>query len=227
MLRFLGGGARSEGGLPNRKMILMKTKLKSLWCAVALSSLLTSVAYSQSEKPDAEGYIRDWLMLAPVSIGAENLGADFIGKEQVEKESALKPKAGDKLKVKDKELAWKAIKGKDAVIDLNAELGTPTENAAGYLVAYIVCENELTDLKMLVGCNDQGRIYLNGKEVFTHTEPGPIEKDAHKVEKLTLVKGVNVIVFKIINDTNDWQGCVRFTDKSDKPVTNYTVKLSP
>ena len=59
------------------------------------------------------------------------------------------------------------------------------------------------------------------------TEPGPIEKDAHKVEKITLTKGVNVIVFKIINDTNDWQGCVRFTDKSDKPVTGYAVKLTP
>jgi hypothetical protein len=205
----------------------MKTPFNSLWCAAALSALLAGVACGQSGKPDTNGYIRDWLMLAPVSIGEENLGTDFIDKDQIEKESTLKPKAGDKLKVKDKEFAWKSVKGKEAVIDLNAELGAPHENAAGYLVAYVVCDNDIADLNMLVGCNDQGRIYLNGKEVFIHTEPGPLEQDAHKVEKLTLVKGVNVIVFKIINDTNNWQGCLRFTDKSNKPVTGFTVKLTP
>ena len=211
----------------------MKILFKSLCGAVALSMLLAGVAHAQDKKPeakadlkpDAEGFIRDWLMLAPISIGAENLGADFIGKEQVEKEAALKPKAGDKIKVKDKELVWKAIKGKEAVIDLNNELNSREENVAGYLVAYINCEKELADLNMLIGCNDQARIYLNGKEVFLYSDPGALQQDSNKVEKMTLTKGVNVIVFKIINDTNDWQGCLRFTDKADKPVTSFTIKL--
>jgi hypothetical protein len=47
------------------------------------------------------------------------------------------------------------------------------------------------------------------------------------VEKLTLNKGVNTIVFKVINEVNNWQGCLRFTDKGGKPVTDFVVKLSP
>ena len=46
-------------------------------------------------------------------------------------------------------------------------------------------------------------------------------------EKMTLNKGVNVIVFKVINENNNWQGCLRFTDKDSKPVTNVAVKLAP
>jgi hypothetical protein len=205
----------------------MKHPLKTLHYALAFSALVSVAAYGEDIKPDAEGYVRNWLMLAPIPIGEDTSGSEAISKDQVEKESALKPKAGDKVKVKDKELVWKAIKSKEAVVDINNELNTREENVAGYLVAYINCEKELTDLNMLIGCNDEARIYLNGKEIFLHSEPGTLQQDEHKVEKLTLTKGTNVIVFKIINDTNDWQGCIRFKDKADKPVTEFTVKLEP
>jgi hypothetical protein len=44
---------------------------------------------------------------------------------------------------------------------------------------------------------------------------------------VTLNKGVNVLVFKVINQENDWQACARFKDKADKPVTAFTVKTAP
>ena len=94
------------------------------------------------------------------------------------------------------------------------------------MVAYLVCEKELTDLALLIGSNDQARIYLNGKEIFKFTETRTIEKDSDKVKKLTLNKGVNTIVFKVINEVNNWQGCLRFTDNG-KAVTDFAVKLSP
>ena len=75
--------------------------------------------------------------------------------------------------------------------------------------------------------NDQGRVYLNGKAIFKFTEARPLEKDSDKVQNLTLNKGVNTIVFKVINENNNWQGCLRFTDKNGKPVTDCAVKLSP
>jgi hypothetical protein len=196
-------------------------------CAVAIGSLVVSVVHGQDAKPDAEGFIRHWLMLAPIPLGQDNAGAEFIGKEQVEKEASLKPKEGDKVKVKDKELTWKSVQSKEAVFDFNETLGSPQENVAGYLVAYLVCDKELTDLTLLIGNNDQSRTYLNGKEVFKYTETGTLEKDSNKVEKLILNKGVNIIVFKVINENNNWQGCLRFTDKSGKAVTNFAVKQSP
>jgi hypothetical protein len=205
----------------------MKHPLSTLLCAAVIAALSVTGLRAADAKPDAEGYIRNWLLLAPIPIGEEGAGAEHIGKEQIEKESALKPKDGEKIKVKDKELTWKAVQSKEAVFDFNETLGSQQENVAGYLVVYIVCEKELTDLVMLVGNNDQGRVYLNGKEVYKHADPGPLEKDSGKAEKITLNKGVNVVVFKVINDTNNWQGCLRFTDKKEKPVTDYTVKLAP
>src|SRR2546426_405456 len=45
--------------------------------------------------------------------------------------------------------------------------------------------------------------------------------------KLAPKKGVKAIVFKIINDKNDWQGALRFKTKDDKAVTNLKIKLAP
>ena len=210
----------------------MKTQFKFMLCAVVAGSLAAGgIALgddaSPQAKPDAEGYVRDWLVLAPIPLGQENAGADLIGKDQIEKEASLAPKAGDKIKVNDKEFTWKSVHTKDSSFDLNAILGGPNENAAGYLVAYLVCDKELSDLTLLIGSNDQGRLYLNGKEVFKFTETRALEKDSDKVEHLTLKKGVNTIVFKVINENNNWEGCVRFTDKGGKAVTDFTVKLSP
>ena len=36
-------------------------------------------------------------------------------------------------------------------------------------------------------------------------------------ENVALVKGVNVVVFKIVNEKEDWSGCLRLTDKDGKP----------
>ena len=191
---------------------------------LCLSAAVT--ARAQEAKPDAEGFVRDWLMLAPFPI-AESSGADEIDKKQIAEEASLKPKAGDKQKIGDKELEWKAIKSADYEVDLNKTLATDNENVVGYLVAYVVCDKEMPDLTLLMGSNDQGKVYLNGKEVVKNTEGRTLDKDSDKAEKLTLDKGRNTIVFKVINESNNWEGCLRFKDKDGKAVTNFVVKTAP
>jgi hypothetical protein len=188
-------------------------------------ALLSLPARAADAKPDDEGFIRDWLMLAPASIA--DTGADEIDKKQIADEGAIKPKAGDKQKVGDKELEWKAIQAGDYHVDFNKTLGNDNENVVGYLVAYVVADKAMPDLTLLVGSNDQGKVYLNGKEVVKNTEGRTLDKDSDKAEKLTLNKGLNVIVFKVINESNNWEGCLRFKDKDGKPVTGYTVKTAP
>ena len=39
--------------------------------------------------------------------------------------------------------------------------------------------------------------------------------------------GLNVIIFKIFNEQNSWQGAMRFLDKSGAPLTNLKIKLTP
>src|SRR3954471_9267801 len=204
----------------------MRNALLVSACALALSLSTFAARAQDAAKPDAEVFIRDWLMLAPFSI-PESSGADEIDKKQVENESALKPKAGDKQKVAGREEAWKAVKAKEFSVDLNQAVGTPNEDAVGYLGTYVVADKDMPDLTLLIGSNDEAKVYLNGKEVIKFDQTRTVEKDSDKAEKVTLNKGTNTIIFKIINEKNDWGGCLRFKDKDGKPVTDVKVQLMP
>ena len=175
----------------------------------------------------SDGYIRDWLLLAPIQLASDSDGAEAINKNQVADEALLKPKAGDKVTVDGKELTWKKIKATDYFLDLNAILNKDTEKTVGYAVSYVRAEAERSNLQLKMGSNDQGKVYLNGKVLLKATEPRPLEEDADTARNVTLNKGVNVVVFKIFNEGNDWQGCLRFTDTSGKAVTNLVIRLEP
>jgi hypothetical protein len=205
----------------------MRHRLALLSCVTTLALILvTAPTRAQDMKPDEEGFIRDWLILGPFPI-AESSGQDEIDKKQIPEEAAIKPKEGEKQKVGDKEQTWKAVKAKDYHLDLNEALGGSNEDVVGYIVAYVVCDKAMPDLTMLMGSNDQGKVYVNGKEVVKNDTGRSLEKDTDKAEHVNLDKGSNVIVFKVINEKNNWEACLRFVDKAGKPVTNYTVKLAP
>jgi hypothetical protein len=180
-----------------------------------------------SFKPDEEGFIRNWLVLAPLPFGEAQNGAEALGKEQTAGEGKLQPKEGDKVKSGDKEIAWKAHKCEKHLIDFNAFLGNQTEDSVGYAVCYVVTEDEIKDLTMKTGSDDQAKVYLNGKEIFKNEEARAADKDQDSTADITLKKGTNVIVFKVVNEKVDWSGCLRFVDKDGKPVTNFKVSLKP
>ena len=81
-------------------------------------------------------------------------------------------------------------------------------------------------MTMTVASNDQGRLYLNGKDIYAFTEARTLELDADK-GKVTLNKGLNVVVFKIVNEQGNWQGAMRFLDNADAPLRDLKIKLSP
>ena len=204
----------------------MKKLISTIGSVVLLGLLMPEAGAADALKPDSAGYIRDWVMLAPIALPEDASCADLIAKEQVKGEAALKPKAGDKIKVNDKELTWKNITASTNYFDFNAILKTENDHAAGFMVTYIECDREMPDVTMAVASNDQGRLYLNGKDIYVFTEARPLELDADK-GNVTLNKGVNVVVFKIINEQNNWQGALRFLDKAGAPVKDLRIKLSP
>ena len=111
-----------------------------------------------------------WLVLAPISFADGESGADALNREQVKDEAKLKPKAGAKVKMGDKELVWKEHTCPEHLLDFNAFLGNTTEDSVAYAVTYIVSPAELTGVKMKTGSDDQVKVYLNGKEVFKFSE---------------------------------------------------------
>ena len=174
--------------------------------------------------PDAEGFIRDWLVLAPIPLDGES-GADYIDKDFIGGEAAAKPKAGDTVTVGGKQLTWTPHKSPDYYIDFLAAFGkTRGEYVAGYAVAYIDADEDMK-LTLALSSNDQGKAWLNGQQVFRFADTRTLEKDSDRSD-VTLKKGRNVLVLKVINETNNWQGCARFL-KDGAPVKNLRISLTP
>jgi len=189
----------------------------------ALALLLAAPA-QETFAPDGEGFIRNWLVLAPIAI-EEGSGAAEIDKDLVSGEAKLKPKAGEKAKIDGKEAAWTAHKTADWFIDFLVSFGKDRgEDVCGYAVAYVIAEDTMK-VKLAVGSNDQCKAFVNGKEVVKFTETRTLEKDTETAE-VSLAKGQNILVLKVINEKNNWQGCARFL-KDGSPVKNIKISLTP
>ena len=206
--------------------MIMKKHFSTLGAAALFGLLMLKGGAAEAATLDPEGYIRDWVMLAPIALPEGSPAADALLKEQVKDEAALKPKDGDKIKINGKELTWRKITAPTNYFDFNAILKTVNDHAAGFMVTYVECEKDMPDVTMAVGSNDEGRIYFNGVDIYAFTEARILELDADK-GRVKLNKGVNVIVFKIINEQGNWQGAMRFLDKDGAPVKNLKIKLSP
>jgi serine/threonine protein kinase len=166
---------------------------------------------------DADGFIQRWLVLAPIPLAPNEPGAAALGKEQLPDEAKLRPAAGEKVKVGDRQLVWREYLCPDFLLDFTVFLGAQTEDSVAYAMTLVVAPEEFKGVRMKTGSDDQAKVYLNGKEVFKFTEPRPTARDQDTTE-VTLNKGVNVLVVKVVNEKVDWSFCVRFTDKDDKPL---------
>ena len=204
----------------------MKKIFYTIAMAVMLALCTSSVRAAEPAGIDSAGYVRDWLMLAPIVLPDGPSAGDLLIRDQIKKEADFKPKAGDTVKVNRKELTWKKINTATNYFDFNAILDSINDRVTGYMVTYVECDEEIPDVMMSVGSNDQGRIYFNGVDIYAFTEARTLMIDADK-GKVRLKKGVNVIVFKIINETNSWQGSLRLTDMAGKPLKGLKVRLSP
>jgi uncharacterized Zn ribbon protein len=189
--------------------------------AVLASAILAPV---QTYSPDADGFIRNWLVLAPIAV-QEDSGASEIEKDFLGGEATIKPKPDQKVNVDGKILSWQAHQTPDYFIDFRQAFGAERgEDAAGYAVAYVIAD-EAMNVKLSVGSNDQCKAWVNGKEILKFAETRTLDKDTDSGD-VALVKGQNVLVFKVINEKNNWQGSARFM-KDGAAVKNIKISLTP
>jgi hypothetical protein len=77
------------------------------------------------------------------------------------------------------------------------------------------------------GSDDQAKIYLNGKAMYKHPFTRPCTPDEDMVEHITLHKGTNVLVFKVVNVRAAWEGCIRLVERTGLPAKGIRVSLTP
>jgi hypothetical protein len=179
---------------------------------------------SQTASPDAEGFIRNWLVLAPIAV-QEDSGATEIDRDLLGGEAAIKPKPGDKVNADGKILSWTPHQASDYLVDFRQSFGAERgEDAAGYAVAYVIADDEM-NVKLSIGSNDQCKVWLNGRQVIKFVDTRTFDKDTDSAD-VTLAKGQNVLVFKVINEKNNWQGAARFL-QGTTPVRNVRISTTP
>ena len=173
------------------------------------------------------GAIREWLLLAPIGFDGTN-GAKALAQQQIPGEAHLHPRAGDRSRIGRSNLVWQEFHLDDYGLDFK-ELTQKTN--ADWCVAYAVCyiESEASqpDLIMKVGSDDQSKVYLNGKERYRCEEPRSFVPEQDEVRGVALKAGLNVLVFKVVNEKVDWRGSIRFTDVAGQPVKGLRVTLDP
>jgi hypothetical protein len=179
---------------------------------------------AETFNPDAEGFIRNWLVLAPIAV-QEDSGATEIEKDFLGGEAGVTPRPDEKVNIDGKILSWKPHQTSDYFIDFRQSFGAERgEDVAGYAVAYVLADDEMK-VKLSVGSNDQCKVWLNGKPVIKFAETRTFDKDTDTAD-VTLVKGQNVLVFKVVNEKNNWQGSARFI-KDGAGVKNLRISLAP
>ena len=105
-------------------------------------------------------------------------------------------------------------------------LGQETNHSVAYAVCYLDSDRARDQLWLEVGSDDQAKVYLNGEEVYQYPLPRPLA-GLDKVGPVTLRPGTNVLVFKVVNENEEWLGCVRLMDEDGKPVQGVRAHRTP
>ena len=171
--------------------------------------------------------IRQWLVLAPIPFEGQTEAAALkaLDQEQVPGEAHLRPRAGDRVAIGQSESMWTEVR--DYLLDFNQLAGKQTEWSVAYAVCYLQSDTDRTGLRMEVGSDDQAKIYLNGREIYRNPTARECIPDQDLVEGVELKTGLNVLVFKVVNETEVWQGSVRLTDAYGQEVKGVRVTLAP
>jgi WD40 repeat protein len=176
--------------------------------------------------PEARGFVQDWLLLLPLPLAPGKSGAESLDQEQLPGEAMLRPRAGEGVSVAGQELHWRTHRSPELVLDFNEVLGSVTPSSVAYAVCYLESERARENLWLQVGSDDQAKVYLNGQEVYQSRLIRALTA-LDTAGPVALRQGTNVLVFKVVNVSAEWQGCVRLVDDEGLPAEGIRVKLMP
>jgi hypothetical protein len=222
--------ARADPGYPAHTQPLDVLRLeeirmkRSVLALAILTALVVPTTAQESFSPDPEGFIRNWLVLAPIRMVGQS-GAEEMHFDALNGEAGVKPSPDGRPLVGGQAMTWTPHQAEAYYIDFRQSFDRDNgEYAIGYAVTYVHADAPMK-LTLALGTNDQGKAWFNGREVMSHEEARTLSRDENRIP-VALVQGQNVLVLKVINEVNNWQACARFLD-GDKPVTGLRISLTP
>jgi len=163
-------------------------------------------------------------VLGPIPFAGQD-GTAALDQALIPDGALRRPREGERVQDGQSERVWRAVRQEDDKLDLARVFGGEHDYNAAYAVCYLVADSPKTGLTLHVSSDDQARILLNGQEIYRQTEAQSWELSQDWVTGVNLRFGVNVLVFQVVNEAQDWLCSMSVTDANDQPVPGLRVTL--
>ena len=185
---------------------------------------------SPEKAPDADGFIRRWLILEPLNADGltDSAVQAAVRKEYFPGQLTVIPHDGDKVNVGGAELTWHALDTTNYNVNLfhfARAQGKKTSDVLFWAVTVVNCPREMRDVLLAVGSNAASVWWVNGKEVIGIYGDRQTVIDDGVSRRLTLNKEPNVVRAAVVNGGGATDFCARFLDAEDRPLKEITVSL--
>ena len=190
-------------------------------------------ATTKKMTPDAEGFVRRWLLLEPIdkpnrsnTVFTDSYIREAFTTEYFPNQFTVLPKDGDKVKVGEQELAWHALESTNFNVKLfrfATGLGKQEYGVLFWAVTVINSPEEMKNVRMAVGSNSASMWWVNGEEAVILSGDRRMVMDDCVSPRLTLKKGKNIIRGAVINGPGMSDFCVRFLNENDEPIKDITI----
>ncbi len=182
--------------------------------------------------PDADGFLRRWLLLEPVvKPNRTNTGftpsyvRDALAPATYPGRFDAVPRDGERAIGG---LRWHALDSSlfDVKLFYLAQgLGKPTYGVIFWAVTVVYAPREMRDVRLALGSNSASRWWLNGSEVAGLYGDRRMVMDDVLSPPVTLRKGRNVLRGAVINGPGLSDFCARFVDAAGKPIRDIAIDV--
>lgn len=186
---------------------------------------------SAEKPPDADGFMRRWLILEPIRVGrqlSDSVVQAEIKREYFPGQLTVVPHDGDKVAVDGTDLTWHAVDTRNYNVNLYHfahAYGKPSSDVLFWGVTIVNCPQEIPDARLAIGSNAASVWWVNGKEVIGIYGDRQTVIDDGVSKRLTLKKGANIVRCAVINGGGATDFCARFLDKDGNPLKGFTLTL--
>lgn len=192
-------------------------------------------ASSQAATPDADGFIRQWMLLEPIvkpnrtnTVFTGSYVREALNTQYFPDQFTVVPHNGDKVTVGGQELAWHSLDSNNFDVKLFRfayGLNKTTYGVIFWAVTVVNSPREIRDVRLAVGSNSASIWWLNSENVAGLFDDRRMEMDDVLSQRITLKKGRNVLRGAVINGPGLSDFCVRFVDDNENPIKGLTVTL--
>ena len=217
-----GRKAKDKAGFAEMLNKLVDATSNNLNTQLTLNLALAEFCRENSMPEKAKAYIQKtgfvteyaWLTIGPFdNIDGIGYHTAYIPEDATEVDTTTEYNG------RDGKVRWQ--KSSDRTLDGYIDLGKDVDWAVAYAFATVTSPDE-REVQFRFDSDDQGKIWLNGEEVFAHTETHWAEID-RDIIPVTLKPGKNSILVKVCEEEITWGFYLRITDTTGKPFDDLIM----